>query len=347
MQNQADATNPVSLADMARGYFRGKLLCAAVRLGIADALGDVEKDVDEIALVTETNPAALSRLLRALASIGVVTEVASGRFLLTPFGQPLRRDVPNSVWASILFWADLLADSWTYLADCVRAGDKEGATLARERDGVKSRWSLEPNARTIFHTVFAEPTAENMVPFVSAHDFSRYRVVADLGGGGGGLLAAILTANLQVRGILVDRKEAVTAAAEKFKVDGLADRCEFLAEDLLEAVPQRLNAYVLQHVLHGYDDDNASRILKNCRVATGSDGRLLVIEAVLPTRVVSADLEFEKLLMGDINMLAVTGGRERSEAEWSSLLSSAGYQVSQISSVPGMTSSIIVAVPSE
>ena len=241
----------------------------------------------------------------------------------------------------------MLADSWTYLADCVRAGDKEGATLARGRDGVKSRWSLEPNAQTIFHTVFAEPTAENMVPLVLAHDFSRYRVVADLGGGGGGLLAAILTANPQVRGILVDRKEAVTAAAEKFKVDGLADRCEFLAEDLLEAVPQGLDAYVLQHVLHGYNDDNASRILKNCRVATGSDGRLLVIEAVLPTRVVATDLEFEKLLMGEINMLAVTGGRERSEAEWSSLLLSAGYQVSQISSVPGMTSSIIVAVPSE
>ena len=347
MQHQTDAANPVSLGDMARGYFRGKLLCAAVRLGIADALGDAEKDVDEIALATETNPAALSRLLRALASIGVVTEVSPGRFSLTPFGQPLRKDVPNTAWASILFWADLLADSWTYLADCVRVGDKEGAALARERDGVKSRWSLEPNARSIFHGVFAEPTAENMRPFVSAHDFSPYRVVADLGGGGGGLLAAILSANPHVRGILVDRDDAVSAAAEKFKGAGLAGRCEFLSEDLLQAVPQGVDAFILQHVLHGYDDDNARQILRNCRAASSPDGRLLIIETVLPTTVISANLELEKVLMGDINMLAVTGGRERNEAEWTSLLQSAGYQVSQMNPVPWMTSKMIVAVPCE
>src|SRR5690242_19043104 len=115
MENQTEATNPVSLGDMARGYFRGKLLCAAVRLGIADALGDGEMNLDEVALATDANPDALYRVLRALASIGVVNEVSPARFVLTAFGKPLRRDVPNSEWASIIFWADLLADSWTYL----------------------------------------------------------------------------------------------------------------------------------------------------------------------------------------------------------------------------------------
>ena len=94
-------------------------------------------------------------------------------------------------------------------------------------------------------------------------------------------------------------------------------------------------------------NDNARHILKNCRAATASGGRLLVIEAVLPTQVVLPDPVFEKLLMADINMLAVTGGRERSEAEWSSLLGSAGFEVSQITPVPGTTSSIIESVPSE
>jgi hypothetical protein len=126
---------------MAQGYFRGKALCAAVRLKVADALGDEERTLDELAAVTETNADSLYRLLRALASIGVVEEVAPSRFALTALGRPLRRDAPDSVWASIVFWADLLADSWTYMADCVRAGGKSGAAAVMEWEGATSRWS--------------------------------------------------------------------------------------------------------------------------------------------------------------------------------------------------------------
>ncbi len=347
MSEVADTANPAALGEMARGYFRGKLLVAAVRLGIADALGDVERGLDEIALATKANPDALYRLMRALASISVVAEVAPARFRLTPFGQPLRKDLPDSVWASILFWADLLADSWTYLADCVQAGNRDGAAMARERDGTKSRWSVEPDAKAIFHHAFAESTAASMAPFVSAYDFSTCQVVADLGGGGGGLLTAILTANPQVQGILVDRNEAVTAAANKFASLGLADRCQFQAADLFESVPRGPDLYVLQSVLHGCDDNNARRILNNCRAVTKPEGKLLIIEVVLPTTVASTDQALEKLLMADINMLAVTGGRERSEAEWKSLLLSAEYQVTRIVAVRGATASIIEAVPCE
>ena len=340
-----DALAPTSLGDMARGYFRGKLLCAAVRLGIADALGDGEKSLDELALATSSNSDSLYRVLRALASIGVVAEVASARFVLTQFGQPLRRDAPHSVWASMVFWADLLADSWTYLADCVRAGGKAGVAIAMEREGVKSRWSVEPDAQAIFHAVFAEPTAEDMATVIATHDFSRYRVVADLGGAGGGLLSAVLIANPQVRGILVDRNEAVANAASRLKAIGLADRCEFLPGDLLEAVPRGADAYVMQSVLHGYDDTNARRILQNCRAAIVSEGRLLLIEVVLPAIVEHADSAVEAMLMADINMLAVTGGRERNRAEWSFLLSSAGFELRLIVSVPWSPSSIIESVP--
>ena len=345
MPTETNAANPVSLGDMARGYFRGKLLCAAVRLGVADALGEGEKNLDELAIATETNSDALYRILRALASIGVVTEVSPARFHLAPFGQPLRRDVPNSVWASIVFWADLLADSWTYLPDCVRTGTKAGAALAMERDGVRSRWSIEPNAHAIFHSAFAEPTVESMAPFVAAYDFSQCRVVADLGGAGGALLAAILVANSQARGILVDRKEAVASAASKLDATGLSGRSEIVPGDLMEAVPQGADVYILKCVLHGYNDEGARRILQNCRSAMSSSSRLLIIEVVLPTTVANADPRLEQMLMGDINMLAVTGGRERNEVEWTSLVRSAGYELSGITPIPGQTSSIIESVP--
>ena len=153
-----------------------------MRLGIADALADGPMTVDELAAATKTNPGALRRFMRGLASIGVVEEIAPARFGLTAFGDPLRRDAPDSVWASMIFWADLLADAWTYLPDCIRAGDRSGAEAARQREGATSRWSREPDAKAIFHAVFAEAGGGRLCPVGRAAGTSpRCRVIADLG----------------------------------------------------------------------------------------------------------------------------------------------------------------------
>ena len=270
---------------MAMGYIRGKTLCAAVRLEIADALGDGEQHLDELAVATGSDRDALYRLLRALAGIGVLTEVTPFCFALTPLGQPLRRDAPGSVWASIVLWADLLADSWTYLAECVRAGGDLGALAVMEREGVKSRWSREPDAQAIFHAAFAEPTASDMATVAGAYDFSRCHVVADLGGAGGGLLSAILAAHPEARGILVDRKEAIDGAARRLAATGMADRCDLVAGDLLEAVPGGADAYIMKSVLHGYNDASARRILTNCFTSMTAESRLLLMEVVLPVQI--------------------------------------------------------------
>jgi hypothetical protein len=338
-----DTSPRAMLLDMAQGYMRGKILCAAVRLGIADALSYGAKHLDDLAARAESNPDSLRRFLRALASIGIVEEVGPDRFALTPLGQPLRSDAPGSAWASVVFWADLLADSWTYLAECVRAGGRSAAMAEMERAGVKSRWSQVRDALAIFHAVFAEPTAADKAPLAATYDFSGCRVVADLGGAGGGLLAAILSANLQARGILVDRKEAIDNGAPQLAAAGLAARSTLVAGDLLESVPRGADAYVLSSVLHGYGDDDARRILQNCRTAMAPESRLVVIEVVLPAKVEHPDPVIERLFLADLNMLAVTGGRERSETEWQALLSSAGFEVRQIIPVPVQTSCIIEA----
>ena len=225
------ATPRQVLVETAQGFFRGKVLCAAVRLGIADALGTGSMTLDSLASATETNPAALRRFMRALASMEIVEEVAPARFALTTLGDPLRRDAEDSVWASMVFWADLLADAWTYLPDCVRTGDRSAAEAARARDGATSRWSSAGDAQAIFHAVFAESTADDFAPYATAWDFSRCRVIADLGGGGGGLLAAVLAAHPRARGVLVDRQEALEGASQRFEADGLTGRCELIAGD--------------------------------------------------------------------------------------------------------------------
>jgi hypothetical protein len=332
-----------ALTEMAMGYSRSRILCAAARLGVADALGDDERSVGELAVSCGAQPASLYRLLRALASFGVVAESAPERFVLTPFGKPLRKDAPNSEWAAIVFWADLLADSWSYLTECIRTG--ENAARIMEREGGVSRFVKDPDARAIFGAVMGTAPAEDYMPIIRAWDFSNCRTVADLGGGGGALVAAALEAFPHLEGMLVDRPESIDRARPRFESEGLAGRCRLLAADLCASVPAGAEVYMMKHVLHGYEDGRAIEILRHCGSVLPAEGRLLVIEFVLPDLVDRADSELEIRLMSDLNMLAVTGGKERSAVEWKKLLSSADLECRGIIPVAGELVSIIEAAP--
>jgi hypothetical protein len=319
---------------MAMAYSRSRILCAAARLGIADALGDEVRSIGFLAENCQADANALYRLLRALASIGVTEETMPEHFRLTPFGKPLRRDVPLSVWAAVIFWADLHADSWSLLTDCVRTG--KPASQVRDPK-VPSRWSQDAEADSIFRAVMGTAPAEDYAPIAEAWDFSRAKVVADLGGGGGSLLLAVLGLNSHLRGMLVDREASLDAAKPRFADEDLSSRCELISADLSQSVPAGADVYMLKHVLHGYRDPEAVTVLRNCRAVIPQDGSLLVIEFVLPRLVSHSDPQLEGRLMSDLNMLAVTGGRERSEREWRTLLEAAGFILTGVCPVGGDT----------
>ena len=342
MAQTAVAGLNLPLTEVATGYFRSRALCAAARLGVADALGDGEGSVAELAAACHADETALHRLLRTLASFGVVSETRPGQFVLTDYGRPLRRDVPDSEWSSVVFWADLLADSWSLLTECVRSGER--AEIVRSPD-VPSRWSQDPEASAIFRAVMGTSPSSDYLPIARAWDFSRFRTIADLGGGGGALIEAILEAHGNVRGMLVDRDESIAGAGPRFERGGLGERCELVAADLREAVPAGADVYVLKHVLHGYDDAAAAVILRRCRDVVPADGRLLVIEFVLPDVVDHADPDLERRLMSDLNMLAVTGGKERSSMEWEKLLTEAGFDTVGVTPVSNDLVSIVEAAP--
>ncbi len=327
-----NVTPNTGLVEMAMAYSRSSTLCAAARLGIADALADEVRNIGFLAERCQADPDALYRLLRALASLGITEETAPGEFRLTPFGQPLRKDDPNSVWAAVIFWADLLADNWSLLTDCVRTG--KSAFEVRDPN-VPSRWSQVPEASAIFRAVMGTAPAEDYAPIARAWDFSGAKVVADLGGGGGSLLIAVLELNPHLRGMLVDLEASVEAAKARFAKQKVSSRCELIAADLTQSVPAGADVYMLKHFLHGRRDAEASTILKNCRAVLPPSGSLLVIEFVLPALVSQADPELEGRLMSDLNMLAVTGGRERSEREWKRLLEAAGFVLTRSYPVGG------------
>jgi ubiquinone/menaquinone biosynthesis C-methylase UbiE len=175
--------------------------------------------------------------------------------------------------------------------------------------------------------------AEDYAPIARAWDFSKARVVADLGGGGGSLILAVLELYPHLRGMLVDLEASILAAQPRFADENLSSRCELLISDLSQSVPPGADVYMLKHVLHGCRDGAAVTILKNCRAVIPDEGRLLVIEFVLPPLVSQVDSQLEGRLMSDLNMLVVTGGRERSEREWKILLQAAGFALSQVHSV--------------
>jgi hypothetical protein len=316
-----------SLVEMAMAYSRSRVVCAAARLGVADALGDEERSVEELAASCQADADALYRLLRALASIGVTEEMTPGHFRLTAFGRPLRRDVEGSAWAAVVFWGDLLADEWSLLTECVRAG--KPARDVRDPK-VPSRWSQVPEAGDVFRAVMGTAPAQDYAPIARAWDFSGAKVVADLGGGGGSLILAVLEQYPQVRGMLVDLEPSIEAAKARFVKEKIASRCELVVADLMQSVPAGADVYIIKHVLHGRTDADAITMLKRCRAVMQEDGTLLVIEFVLPDVVSKADRALEAHLMSDLNMLAVTGGRERSEREWKALLEAAGFRLSAV-----------------
>ncbi|MES2220653.1 MAG: methyltransferase [Acidobacteriota bacterium] len=320
------------LVEMAMAYSRSRVLCAAARLGVADGLADEVRSVGFLADECRADPRALYRLLRALASLGVTEETTPEHFRLTALGKPLRKDVPHSVWPAVVFWADLLADEWSLLTDCVRSG-----LPARDvRDpNVPSRWSQDPEAGSIFRAVMGTAPAEDYAPIAKAWDFSRAKLVADLGGGGGSLILAVLALNADVRGMLVDLEPSVDAAQSRFTKEDPSSRCKLIVCDLMKSVPAGADVYMLKHVLHGRQDAEAIKILENCHAVIPPDGSLLIIEFILPPLVSHADPHLEGRLMSDLNMLAVTGGKERSEREWRALLEAAGFTLTGVYPVGG------------
>jgi hypothetical protein len=149
------------------------------------------------------------------------------------------------------------------------------------------------------------------------------------------MILAVLALNPHRQGILVDREASIVAAQPRFLQEGPCSRCKLVPADLVQSVPRGADVYILKHVLHGYQDADAITILRNWRSVIPEDGRLLVIEIVLPPLVSEADPQLEGRLMSDLNMLVVTGGKERNEREWRTLLETTGFALRHVYPVNG------------
>jgi hypothetical protein len=324
------------MRQMVTGCLVSQLTYVAAKLGIADRLADGPKTAAQLAAAVDAHPQSLYRVLRALAALGVFTEDADGRFALTPLAGPLRRDVPDSLHAFALMWGDTFWPACGSLLHCVRTGQTAFDHL--HGMGAFEYMHQHPQAAEIFDEAMSNLTRVQAAAVVAAYDFSGVRTLVDVGGGKGTLLAAVLRANPGMRGVLYERPDVLPAARRALEDEGMLARCELKRGDFFASVPEGGDAYTLKDVVHDWDDERASAILVNCARAMGRQARLLLIERGLPPRNVSGPGK-----MVDVVMLAMTGGRERTEPEYADLLSRAGLRLARV--VPtGSESMVLEAV---
>jgi SAM-dependent methyltransferase len=292
----------------------------ATRLRIPDLLGDGAMTADELAAPTGAQPAALHRLLRALTGLDVLT-VAGDRFALTALGQSLRSGPHSAAPSARFLGSPFVWSAWAALGDAVMDG--QAAFWHAHGTDLFDYLTAHPDGLESFQALMSSQSLWQTPALLAAYDFSAARTVVDVGGGHGTLLAALLQANPTVQGILFDRPDV--AARSSPVLAPVAHRCTVVPGDFFRSVPAGADTYLLKLVLHDWDDARAGQILHNIRDVITPDGRLVIIEALMPP---GDGYHHAKFL--DINMLVLTdGGRERTEKEFRHLLDQARFNLVQ------------------
>jgi hypothetical protein len=308
----SDVSPEERLWNLLRGTMATKALGVVADLDVAGALASGPRSVRELAQETGANPETLHRILRALASDGVFAEGEPGIFRNTEASELLRREYAGS-WPE---FAHLFAGVFS---EAIAQMDPHTNETTFERRFETDFWSwlaANPDERRTFDLAMAGGKGRK-AELLAALEWKADEVVVDLGGGNGALLRALLERRPELRGVVFDLPETVRDEA------AFGDRLRFVEGSFFEEVP-RGDAYTLSVILHDWDDERASMILRTIRAAASTESRLLILESVIPP---GNDPNGSKWL--DLLML-IFGGKERTEPQWQTLLEATGFGIDEI-----------------
>lgn len=313
----------------------------AAELGIADHLASGPKDAAELARATGSHAPSLHRLLRTLTSLELCIEREDGSFALGAMGSLLRTDTPDSLRSRFLYWGKYQWPIWANLLYSVKTGES-ARNLATGTDGFR-HLERDAEAAEVFNRSRVELTRFVAAEVVRAYDFAGIRRIVDVGGGHGALVAAVLEAYPDMQGVLFDMQHAMEGARAHLANAGLAQRCECVAGSFFDSVPAGADAYMLKSVIHDWNDERSAVILRNCRRAIPKDGKLLLVERIMPARL-EATPRHHAIAQADLTMLLGPGGRERTEAEFRTLLESTGFTATRFIAT-ALEYSIVEGIP--
>jgi SAM-dependent methyltransferase len=276
--------------------------------------------------------------MRALASLGIFRETSAHTFTLTPLAQSLRSDAPDSVRNLARFFSmPAMWSAWGEILHCVRTGET-GLMKAFGSPNPFEYLKDHPGQAAIFDGAMTDLSRIGSPAIAQAYNFGKLGRLVDIAGGHGLLLGTILRRYTNLHGILFDLPQVIERARQH--TGNLpTDRCEMVAGNFFEQVPEGADGYLMQHIIHDWDDERSVAILRNIRRAMNPAGRVFVVENVIPEGNAPS---FGKLM--DLEMLMAPGGRERTEAEYRDLFAAAGFRLQQIHSTYA-PQSIIEAVP--
>jgi hypothetical protein len=324
------------LSRLISGYQQSQAIHVAAKLKIADLLADGPCTVDDLAEATGAHAPSLYRLLRTLAGMGIFVEDEERRFGLTPLAEPLRSDTPNSQWAYAVMMGEEHYHVWGDLFFAVETGQNAFERIYGMP--IFEFLSENPEKGRIFDAAMTSIHGRETLPLLDAYDFSDIELLADIGGGNGSVLTAVLQRYPQLRGLLFDLRPVIERSRWNLRGAGLVERCQLVTGDFFQAVPSGADAYLLRHIIHDWNDEKAVLILRNVRRAMKADGRLLVLETVLPPGNQPSPARFL-----DLTMMLLPGGQERTEEDYHRLFADAGFRLTRI--IP--TSSTISVIEGE
>jgi SAM-dependent methyltransferase len=325
--------SPPALFEMATAYWVSQAIYVAAKLGIADLLRDRPQSCAALAASTGSDAPSLFRLMRALSSVGIFCHLGGGRFALSQLAERLQTDVHGSLRAMVITIGEIHYQACGNLLHSVQTGSPAfdavfGASLF-------DYLQRNVDAADAFNKAMTNVSSMLAYAVVMAYDFAGISSIVDIGGGQGKLLEKILQFTPDITGTVFDTASTIERAQQSLGSHAWSRRCSYVIGDFFTTVPQGADAYLLCGVIHDWDDRRAIRILRNCHRAMAKKGRLLIVDMVVPD---TEARSFSKLL--DLNMLAMTGGRERTKDEFHALLDAADYKLTRM--VPTMAPQSII-----
>jgi SAM-dependent methyltransferase len=313
------------LFQMVIGKWISQAVGTVVEIGVPDQLAKGGRRCVDIAREAGVSENGLYRLLRALASVGLFAESADRRFKLTPMGQLLRSDHPESLAGYARFTAhDSTWRPWGRLAYSVKTDMPAFDQIFGAP--IFEYLSRNPDVAAVFDDAMTSISATEARATSDAYDFKGIQTLMDVAGGHGLLLATVLHRHKTMRGVLFDLPHVAAGAAATFTRAGITGRVRIESGDFFKELPSGADAIIMKHIVHDWDDDSATRILQACHRALAPRGKVLIVDPVVPPANVP---HYGKLL--DLEMLVLTPrGRERTKTEFARLLRGAGFRLARV-----------------
>jgi len=318
------------LLQMGSGYWASMILSVATRLDLLEGLADAPASAAQLAVARSYHAESVERLLRGCATLGVLRETESGVFALSEMGELLLASHPHSLRDAVIMFTDPGHwNSWYQLEHTVVSG-QPAYQKALGVSNVFDYFAARPEEAARFDRAMASMTRAFVGQLKEAYDVGRFAVIADIGGGHGQFLGALLQGAPRSRGLLFDQSSVLQRAEEELSALGVSERVERVAGSFFESVPTGADLYLLKHILHDWNDEQCVQILQNLARAMTPASVLLIAEMLL-----AEPPHFSPAAMMDLNMMVMTGGRERTASQYERLLQGAGLKVQRLLALSG------------